>query len=287
MSINITPPPAPAAESAPPTPPPVKSSRGRVALAALVLGIVALTFAVIPGLSFVAFLPATAALIFGIVALATKASGRGKAIAGVILGPIALLVAIVVSVTAIATGFGSNVDLAEPVGDTSTTEPKGPANSSEPVEAEPAEILAEAGTRENPAEVGSVIEISDNSGPVWQVQLGVGNLNAGDVIAAENQFTEAADAGSQYVLVPVTYTYLGSASGTPWIDIQIEFVSAAGTTHTQEFIVIPSAITEINEMYNGATATGNVVVMAPTADIEKGSWAISTLFGTPYFVKVV
>ncbi|WP_309620743.1 DUF4190 domain-containing protein [Salinibacterium sp.] len=282
MSINTPPLAAPSVETPPQTPLSSKPSSGKVAVAALVLGIVAFVCAIIPGLSFVAFLPAFAALVFGIVALATGAPGRGKAITGVILGPIAVLVAIIVSVTAIASGIGSSVDVAKPVGDPSTAESTEPIT--EPVEAEPTE---KSGSRENPAAAGSVIEITDNSGPVWQVQIGAANLNAGDVIAAENQFNAAADAGSQYVLVPVTYTYVGSTSGTPWIDIDIEFVSAGGTTHTQEFIVIPTSITDINEMYSGATATGNIVVMAPTADVDKGSWAISTPFGSPYFVKIV
>ena len=284
MSDNITPPPVPAVPAVPAipptTPPTTKSSADRVALAALVLGIVAFVCAVIPGLSFVAFVPAAAALIFGIVALATRAPGRGKALTGVILGPIAVLVAIIVSVATIATGIGSNVDLAKPA-------PGVIVPTVEPVESEPVEAPVKEGTRQNPASPGSVIEISDNSGPVWQIQIGAANLNAGDVIAAENQFNPAADAGTQYVLVPVTYTYVGSTSGTPWIDIQMKFVSAAGTTHTQEFLVSPGSVTDVNEMYTGATATANIVVMAPTADIEKGTWAVSTLFGTPYFVKVV
>lgn len=283
MSDNITPPPVPAAAVAPPTPPPVtQPASGKIALAALVLGIVAIVCAFIPGLSFVAFLPAFVALIMGIVALVTKAPGRGKALTGVILGPIALLVAIIVSVTTIATGFGSNAELAKPAPANSASAAPSPAKTVDPVEAQ-----AEQGTRQNPAPLGSVIEISDNSGPIWQVQIGAANPNAGDVIAAENQFNPAADAGFQYVLVPVTYTYVGSTSGTPWVDVTVEFVSAAGTTHTQEFVVIPNSVTDVNEMYAGATATANIVVMAPSTDIEKGSWAVSTLFGTPYFVAVV
>ena len=52
-------------------------------------------------------------------------------------------------------------------------------------------------------------------------------------------------------------------------------------------MVIPDDYTDINEMYNGASATGNVVIMAPSTDIEQGTFTISTLFGSPYFVKVV
>ena len=76
----------------------------------MVVGIVAMVFAVIPGLSFVAFLPAIAAAILGIIALATKKPRRGRALTGVILGPIALIVAIIVTVSTIAAGLGGAAD---------------------------------------------------------------------------------------------------------------------------------------------------------------------------------
>ncbi len=48
----------------------------------------------------------------------------------------------------------------------------------------------------------------------------------------------------------------------------------------------PNQISDINQMYTGATATGNIVVMAPSAEIELGMWAISTFISAPYFAKV-
>lgn len=270
----------PAAASTPPASPPKK---GAVSLAALILGIIAIVCAFIPGLSFIAFLPALAALTLGIVGLLTKAPGRGKALTGVILGPVALVVAIIVSVSFIAGTVQQNVDVADPAPATGESAADEPADA----EPEPVEETPDEGTRANPAPAGSIIEISDNSGPIWQVQIGAANLNAADIIAAENMFNDAADAGSQYILVPVTYTYVGTTSGTPWLDVDIEFVSAAGTTHTDEFVVVPNSYRDINEMYAGASATGNLVVMAPSADIELGTWAISTFMSAPYFVKVV
>ncbi|MBX3098006.1 MAG: DUF4190 domain-containing protein [Salinibacterium sp.] len=282
MSDNTTPEPVAPVE---PTPPPAPvdaaptTKPSRLPLVALIVGIVAIVCAIIPGLSFVAFIPAFTALGLGIAALASKAPGRGKALAGVVLGPVALLVAIIVSVGFIASGVRSTVDQADP--EKVVEAPA--AETPKAAEAPP----AKEGTRANPAPAGSVIEISDNSGPIWQVQLGTANLDAGDIVAAENQFNEPADEGFQYIIVPVTYTYVGDESGTPWIDVTIEYVSAAGTTHTNAYVVIPNNATAINEMYNGATATGNIVIMAPSADIEKGTFTISALFGTPYFVKVV
>ena len=181
--------------SVPPAAPPARSSG--LSIAALAVGIAAFVSAVIPGLSFVAFIPALVAIGLGIAALVSRAGARGAAVAGLVLGPVSLIVAIIVSV-AFAASVVTPQSGPAPVEDSPAAEA--------PVE-EPAAPAAEVGTRENPAPAGTVVEITDASGPVWRVELGAANLNAGDVIAAENQFNEPADAGSQYVLVPVTFTY--------------------------------------------------------------------------------
>jgi hypothetical protein len=71
-------------------------------LAALIVGIVALVLAVIPLISVAAFLPAIAAIALGIVGLVLQGRRRGTAITGLILGGVALLVSIVISVITVA-----------------------------------------------------------------------------------------------------------------------------------------------------------------------------------------
>lgn len=97
-----------------PPPPPGSKPKSGLTLAALIVGIVAMVCAVIPGLSFIAFLPAFTALGLGIAGLVSKAPGRGKALTGVILGPVALLVAIIVSIGVIAGGARQTIDEAVP-----------------------------------------------------------------------------------------------------------------------------------------------------------------------------
>jgi hypothetical protein len=90
------------AEPLPPYVPPGEPRRSNgVGLAALIVGIVALVLAAIPFASFVAFLPALAAIALGIVGLVLAGRRRGTAIAGLILGGVALLVAIVISVISV------------------------------------------------------------------------------------------------------------------------------------------------------------------------------------------
>jgi hypothetical protein len=84
--------------------PPVGTEEPRrfngVGLAALIVGAVALLLAFLPFGSFAAFLPALAAIVLGIVGLALRNRRRGMAVAGLILGGVALVVAIVLSVIA-------------------------------------------------------------------------------------------------------------------------------------------------------------------------------------------
>ncbi|MFM9877591.1 MAG: hypothetical protein ACKVOG_07050, partial [Rhodoglobus sp.] len=120
MSDSTTPEPTPVPTAPEATPAAVDTAPApgkkpsRLGLAAMIVGIVAIVCASIPGLSFVAFLPAITALGLGIAALVSKVPPRGMAITGVILGPLALLVAIVVSVAAVTGGIAGSVDQAKP-----------------------------------------------------------------------------------------------------------------------------------------------------------------------------
>ena len=71
-------------------------------LAALIVGIAALALAVVPIVSVAAFLPALAAIVLGIIGLVLQGRRRGSAIAGLALGGVALLVAVVIAVITIA-----------------------------------------------------------------------------------------------------------------------------------------------------------------------------------------
>ena len=122
--------------------PAVPTPKRGTALAALIVGIVAMVCAFIPGLSFIAFIPALTALGLGIAGLVSKAPSRGKALAGVILGSIALVVAIIVSVGFIANSAKSTVDGAQPapaVSDSAEQAEETPAP--EPIREVPADIV--------------------------------------------------------------------------------------------------------------------------------------------------
>jgi hypothetical protein len=100
MSDNTTP---PVLASEPPTPVP-PASKGGVSKAALVVGILAAVLAVIPGPSFVAFIPAIIAIVLALVTLIRKRPTSKRGIAAAVVGAFALIVAIIVSLVVIIGG---------------------------------------------------------------------------------------------------------------------------------------------------------------------------------------
>jgi hypothetical protein len=243
-------------------------------LAALIIGIVSLIAALIPFVNYVSGVFAVVGIVLGIITLVRKVGRRGFALWGLILSVIALLLSIILAVV-YTVGFIAAVD--DSLGDIST----------QPGKIEPGEDAGSAGdtdvgTRDNPAPLGTSIVLSQAGAPLYEVSLGASTLDATAQVAAANEFNEAPAEGLQYAMVPVTATYKGTDSGTPWVEIQIEFVSAAGTTHSpfDTSVVGPDPqFTAINELFPDATGTGNVVVAIPTADAAEGTWRVTTLFG--------
>lgn len=261
-----------------------RGSRSGLGLTSLILGIIAFIGAFIPFINYGSGLVALVGLILGVVVLFQKNRSKKSAIAGVITSTIALILSIVLAVVYTA-AFIYSVDDAvrnkpaavaqapdEP--DAGGLEAAGTENDKE-VSDTPA-----VGTRENPAPIGTTIAFSNAGVPTWEITPGAPTLEANSVIAEENQFNDAPPAGSQYVILPLALTYIGAESGTPWLDIDVAFVTAAGTTHEQSdtMVVEPSPLSDINEMYTGAEATGNVAIAVPSKDIEKGTWVISSGF---------
>ncbi len=247
------------------------------------MGIFAFIGAFIPFINYVSGVLAVVGIILGIIAITRKNKPKKAGVAGLIVSVIAMILSIVLAI-AYTAGFVAAVDEALPSSNIQETEIAAPIEEGE--ESEP-DAGAEVGTRENPAPIGTTIEITTAGAPTYEVTLGAPTLDATALVLAENQFTEAPPEGFQFALVPVEVTYTGTETGTPWIDLRIEFVSAAGTTHTDaDTLAVAPAPTfmDINELYPGASGTGNIVIAIPTADAAAGTWTVEPLFlGDKFF----
>ena len=247
---------------------PVKGNR--LGPASLILGLLALLGAFIPFVNYGSGLLAIIALVIGAVGLGRRDRPKGSAIGGVAASVIALILSIVLALV-YAAGF---LAIAGSSDANSTTSTAGASKD------------AAVGTRANPAPLGTKITLSTGGAAQYEVSLGASTLNANSLVADANQFNAAPPVGFEYAMVPVTLTYKGVTSGTPWTDVRVEFETAAGTTLTDSDSIVtgPSpALTDINELSPGASGMGNVVVAIPAADAAEGTWVVSFVAGHKYF----
>ncbi len=266
--------------------------RSGLGLAALIVGLVALLLALVPIVNFLAILIALTGVVLAIVALAKKNPGRGLALAGLIVSAVAVILAIVLAVFYTTQIVESIEDADRDFSDIGPTPDIGsgdPLDESDSGDADgdgfadgPQE--GDEGSRTNPAPIGTSAEFVDPEGnPEWVVTAGEPVLDATAQVA-QDEFNDVAPAGSQFVLVPLTIQYLGEDSGFPY-DLTVTFVTEAGNTYESGdvYAAVPPEFDDINELYSGAEATGNVVIAVPSDEVATGSWAVSTLYSDPYF----
>lgn len=147
--------------------------------------------------------------------------------------------------------------------------------------AESSPAALELGDRANPAPVGTLVQISDDSGQAkWNVTLVGTNLNVNEEIITENQFNGLPDAGFQYAAATFLVKYVGSDKGFPGSDLSVAFVSSSSTTHKESdaFIVGPDSLDSLNELYTGGEEEGSVYISIPTMAAADGTWRLSHTF---------
>lgn len=175
------------------------------------------------------------------------------------------------------TGCGLSSDNLTATGENAADQPAVEAPAAEPApEATPEAPPAPAGgTRANPFPVGTTVSNED-----WSLVLGTPREAWGE-ISAENQFNSPPEAGLEFWIVPVTATYQGATSGTPWLDITVKFVGDDSVTYEDYCGVIPGDLDEVGELYAGGVAEGNVCIAVPAG--APGLWTATTGWGEPSF----
>lgn len=244
--------------------------KNTVATVALVLAIIGAVFAVIEGAYIIGWVLLPVAFILSIVALAQRGRRKGKAWAALalaIIGTIAGLAAFSMTVSnAVEDAFGNgDVDVVAPTTAASAGEDAAPA--------------AAAGSRENPLPLGSTIATDK-----WQVTVNSFIPDATEAVLAENPINEAPADGHVYALINVTITYLGEESAYA-AEVSTNYVTSTGTVvdGTDAIVVAPDSL-GLEELYNGASVTGNVVRQIPAGDagtirITPGFLADDAFFG--------
>lgn len=152
MTVSDTSPPAASAPA-----PDAPRSRNTVGLIALSVAILAIILAAVPPTSFIAWLPALAAIILAIVALTRKGQKKGAAIAAIIIGPVAWIIAIVVATSSALLAVGTAIEEADTA----------PSIAAEPDSTAPADESAgetDAAPVEEEASIGDTVTTADGVG---------------------------------------------------------------------------------------------------------------------------
>ena len=128
------------------------------------------------------------------------------------------------------------------------------------------------GTRSNPLEIGTTIEMGE-----WELAVTDVTLDATEAVLAENQFNDEPAAGRQFVMFAVDASYVGDESGDPWLDFSWAIVGSEGNTFgasgdTDDYCgVIPHSLNDQGETYPGGTVSGNVCIAAESAQLAGGT----------------
>ncbi len=126
------------------------------------------------------------------------------------------------------------------------------------------------GTRDNPLEVGTRIEMGE-----WSLAVTEVDLDATDRVMEANEFNDPPVDGRQFVLFEVEATYEGEDSGTAWLDFSWAIVGAAGNTFStgsDDYCgVIPDALDDTGETFSGGSVSGNVCFSVDADQIEGGT----------------
>ncbi|MDO5498652.1 MAG: hypothetical protein Q4F67_03110 [Propionibacteriaceae bacterium] len=232
---------APAAEGPGPAP---KKNRNVVAIVAFAAAIAGFVFAVWEGAYILGWILLPIAFILSLVALFLRGQPKRMAVAALIIA----IVGTVAGGIAFMSSLTSAVDDAFSGGEVTTAPAADPGEDAQ-------------GTRQNPYPLGTAFANEE-----WRVTVNSVDLDAAGEVAAENEFNDAPEAGHTYALVNVTVTYLGEDSGTP-MEVDVAYVTGGGNVvSSTDKLVSPPAALGTNELYNGASATGNVALHIPTDD---------------------
>jgi hypothetical protein len=251
---------------------PVKD-KNVLGIVAFIVAIVGFIFASIPGALIIGWILLPIAFILAIIALLLTGKGKKLALIGLIISIVGTIVGAVVFVSGVANAF----DDAFSSGDTTVTAPEGQTGEIEKAD-------EKQGTRANPYPIGSAITQGD-----WTVTINSVNLDATDEVTSANMFNDAPDAGSVYILVNITATYIGPDPDGESSWTSVNYVTAGGNTidGSAKFISAPDSFDSLSTLYEGASITGNQALQVPADTAADGVLAVNlTLLGDKVFVAI-
>lgn len=274
---------------------PAPTDRNIFGLIALICGIGALAFAVIPLLTLVAWMPAVAAVTLGVIGLVTKRSTRrGQSLTGLIMGAVSFVLAIVMTFVYIALGTALSAGAMSSIVDEIMTpvseHPDAPyaqtfsdlLHTDSSLEAPNATA---SGTATDPLVFGTTVIASGAGTTFYEITVDaplVGD-EADAFIAAESTYNVEPIDGESYTVLPVTVKFLGddadpTRTAAPQYDMDLKFVTADGAETSPMFVSVADPFSDLDEMAAGETSTGTVSFLLMDDVSQSGSWKLSVGF---------
>lgn len=242
----------------------VKGSNG-LATAGFVLGLLGLLTSWIPLLNIVGIILGILGVILAGVGLAKSKkvnAGKGLAIAGIVLGALAVIFAVLINAV-----FVSAVD--DAIDETTKTNVEAPKDKDGKAASGNKESDAELGTtRDDPAPLGSAL-----SGDDWTVKINSVKTVNSDSIG------QGPAAGMTLLAVNLTATYNGddSQGATAWASVK--FVGTDGTTvdstSGSTIFLAENDFDSLKTIYNGASIKGDQLLEVPADTWKDGVLAVS------------
>ena len=255
-------------------PEPAAKPRNTVAIVAFVAAVIGFVFAVWEGAYLIGWILLPIAFVLSIVALVGSDKPKKLAVWALVLsivGTIAGAFAFMASTARIiddAIGESTSTVVAstpqaetgEP-GEETTVPSEAPSTDTATPQATSEPIASGLGTREQPLPLGTTIGTDE-----WQVTVNSFTADATEAVLGENQFNDPPAEGNTYALVNVTLTRVAAEAATPF-GVQVSYITAGGNvvTTTDAMVVAPEAL-GFDELYGGASVTGNVVLEIPAGD---------------------
>lgn len=277
----------------PPPPAEPAKTKNSIGLAALIVAVLGIIFAIIPGAAIVGWILLPIAFVLGIVGVAQSGKPKGVAIAAIVTSIVGFFIAVIAFFFMVGTVIDDVLTSDDPVITTPAEIDDGeeaevgdgagePEDAVTDEEEPPAAPDAELGTRDNPVPMGSTI-----SGEDWDITVLSFEADATAQVVESRMFNDEPQDGNVYALIEAEATYTGEDSSSPWLEIDFVFVSESGNTFrgTESMALAPEpSFMDIGELYNGASGTGYEVLEIPGG--EDGLLRVSVgFFGKDVFVS--
>lgn len=228
--------------------------RNKWSIAAFVAAVTGFIFGCIPGALIIGWVLLPVAFVLGIVS-AILPGKKTLSIWAIVLSVAGGIVSAFVFISVAAGAISDALDEAAATPNAPMSAPVTPSAENE-LQDEP---QAQAGSREDPLPIGATI-----SGKAWDVVVNSVNLAGNEAVQDANQFNEAPEADSGYIVVNLTATYKGEGSSIDG-NVAVAYVTATGevVNSFDTLAVPPEPAFGMSELYAGASSTGNIVLQVP------------------------